>query len=146
MAFHAKTVNMTHNLEVPGSSPGWSTKKRAEALFFLSRQCFHLPGFLPRLIGCPASSDCNRSVEESRSAPQIFLPRLIGCPASSDRNRSVEESRSAPQISSPGWSTKKRAEALFFLSDIMQRSTSYVDSCTKANSFVLRNRTRKNDQ
>ncbi|MBR1463761.1 MAG: hypothetical protein IJ604_10390, partial [Prevotella sp.] len=27
MAFHAKTVNMTHNLEVPGSSPGWSTQK-----------------------------------------------------------------------------------------------------------------------
>ena len=27
MAFHAKSVNMTHNLEVPGSSPGWSTKK-----------------------------------------------------------------------------------------------------------------------
>jgi len=25
MAFHAKSVNMTHNLEVPGSSPGWST-------------------------------------------------------------------------------------------------------------------------
>ena len=25
MVFHAKTVNMTHNLEVPGSSPGWST-------------------------------------------------------------------------------------------------------------------------
>jgi hypothetical protein len=27
MAFHAKSVNMTHNLEVPGSSPGWSTTK-----------------------------------------------------------------------------------------------------------------------
>jgi hypothetical protein len=27
MAFHAKTVNMTHNLEVLGSSPGWSTLK-----------------------------------------------------------------------------------------------------------------------
>ena len=30
MAFHAKTVNMTHNLEVPGSSPGWSTKEVSE--------------------------------------------------------------------------------------------------------------------
>ena len=31
MAFHAKTVNMTHNLEVPGSSPGWSTDRQKGA-------------------------------------------------------------------------------------------------------------------
>ena len=38
MAFHAKTVNMTHNLEVLGSSPSWSTLKIRHLR--VSRKCF----------------------------------------------------------------------------------------------------------
>ena len=37
---HKTSISQTHNLEVPGSSPGWSTKKKADsqgntAFFFM---------------------------------------------------------------------------------------------------------------
>mgnify|MGYP006911768856 CR=1 FL=1 len=28
---HKTSISQTHNLEVPGSSPGWSTKKKADS-------------------------------------------------------------------------------------------------------------------
>ena len=34
MKFHKITMEKTHNLEVPGSSPGWSTKRIAVAILF----------------------------------------------------------------------------------------------------------------